>query len=439
MSATTTTRSGDAPVTMGRVVRMWSPLAASWALMAAEGAILAAGLGHLPDQRIHLGAFGGIALPIALVVEGPIIMLLAASTALCVDLVSYRKVLRFTWVAAAALTAVHVAIAFTPLYDLVARRLIGVPEELVDPGRLGLQLLTPWTAAIAYRRFQQGVLIRFERSRLVMLGTGVRFAVLVTTLFLGGWVLRLPGIAVGTLALSCAVLAEALFARWAVGPVVRERLPHAPPPDEPVTRTGFLRFYLPLALTPFITLMLQPIGAAAMARMPDASLSLAAWPAVHALVFLLRSTGFAYNEVVVALLGVPGARPVLRRFALLLGLGTSAVLALIAFTPLSTLWFREVSGFDPDLAALCRVAVALAILMPAYQALQSWYQGRLVHARRTRGVTEAVALYATVATLALVVAVPRATWPGIHVALVVFTCAGLVQTAWLARRAAAHD
>ena len=51
---------------------------------------------------------------------------------------------------------------------------------------------------------------------------------------------------------------------------------------------------------------------------------------------------------------------------------------------------------------------------------------------------EAVALYALVATLALVVVVPRATWPGLHVALVVFTCAGLVQTAWLARRAAAH-
>jgi hypothetical protein len=114
------------------------------------------------------------------------------------------------------------------------------------------------------------------------------------------------------------------------------------------------------------------------------------------------------------------------------------LLAVLAFTPLSTLWFREVSGFDPALTQLCRVALVFAILMPAYQALQSWFQGRLVHARKTRGVTEAVVLYTSVATLALAVAVPRATWPGLHVALLVFTCAGLVQTAWLARRAASH-
>ncbi|MHC5209125.1 MAG: hypothetical protein ACYTG2_00220 [Planctomycetota bacterium] len=418
--------------------RMWLPLAASWALMGAEGPLFAAFVGHMADERIHLGAFGGIAFPVALVVEGPIIMLLAASTALCGDLTSYRKVLRFTWVSAALLTAVHVAIAFTPLYDLVARGVMGVPDELVEPGRLGLRVLTPWTAAIAYRRFQQGVLIRFERSRMVMLGTGVRLLTLVTMLSLGGWVLRLPGIAAGTLAMSCAVIAEALFAGWAAREVVRERLPHAPPPDEPVTRAGFLRFYLPLAMTPLITLLLHPVGAAAMARMPEASLSLAAWPAVHGLVFLLRSTGFAYNEVVVAMLRVPGARPVLRRFALLLGATTSALLALLAFTPLSSLWFREVSGFDPALTELCRIALAFAILMPAYQALQSWFQGRLVHARRTRGVTEAVVLYALVATLALVVVAPLATWPGLHVALLVFTGAGLMQTAWLARRAAAH-
>jgi hypothetical protein len=406
--------------------------------MGAEGPLFAAFVGNLADERIHLGAFGGIAFPVALVVEGPIIMLLAASTALCGDMESYRKVLRFTWAAAFALTALHAAIAFTPLYDLVAQRVMGLPDELLEPGRLGLQLLTPWTGAIAYRRFQQGVLIRFERSRMVMLGTAVRLVTLIAMLLLGGWVFDLPGIATGTLAMSCAVIAEALFARWAVGPVVRERLPHAPPPDEPVTRKGFLLFYVPLAMTPLITLLLQPIGAASMARMPEAALSLAAWPAVHGLVFLLRSTGFAYNEVVVALLGEPGARPALRRFALLLGAATSTLLALLAFTPLSELWFREVSDFAPELTELCRVALAFAILMPAYQALQSWFQGRLVHARRTRGVTEAVALYASVATLGLVLAVPRATWPGIHVALIAFTCAGLLQTGWLARRAARH-
>lgn len=418
--------------------------------MGAEGPIFAAVVGNLADETIHLGAFGGIAFPVALMVEGPIIMLLAASTALCGDLDSYRKVKRFMWVSAAALTVVHAAIAFTPLFDLLADRIMGLPEELRGPGRLGLQILTPWTAAIAYRRFTQGVLIRFNQSRMVMLGTMVRLITLVTVLPIGGWVLHLPGIAAGTLAMTCAVLIEAVFAGWAARPIVRERLPAMPPPSRPVTRRSFLVFYIPLAMTPFITLMLQPAGAAAMARMPMAELSLAAWPAVHGLVFLLRSTGFAYNEVVVSMLGRPGAKPALRRFALLLGATTSGILALLALTPLASLWFREVSGFDPELEKICATALLFAMLMPAYQAMQSWFQGRLVHSRKTRGITEAVALYAVLAASGLFIAtagvhigdtqvIAKTSWPGIYAAIMAFTVAGVSQTLWLARRARTCD
>jgi hypothetical protein len=414
--------------------------------MGAEGPIFAAVVGNLADQTIHLGAFGGIAFPVALMVEGPIIMLLAASTALCGDLDSYRKVKRFMWVSAAALTAIHVAIAFTPLYDLLADRIMGLPKELHDPGRLGLQILTPWTAAIAYRRFTQGVLIRFNQSRMVMLGTFVRLITMIVMLAVGGWVLRLPGIATGTLAMSCAVLTEAWFAGWAARPIVRERLPAMPAPANPVTRRSFLIFYIPLAMTPLITLMLQPAGAAAMARMPMAELSLAAWPAVHGLVFLLRSTGFAYNEVVVSMLGRPGARPALRRFALILGATTSGILALLALTPLASIWFREISGFGPELEHVCATALLFAMLMPAYQAMQSWFQGQLVHSRKTRGITEAVALYAVLATSGLLIAtagvhigdtqiIAKASWPGIYAAIMAFTVAGVSQTLWLARRA----
>ncbi len=414
--------------------------------MGAEGPIFSAMVGNLADETVHLGAFGGIAFPVALVVEGPIIMLLAASTALCGDLQSYLKVKRFMWASALLLTIVHAAIAFTPLFDLIARQIMGLPEELLEPGRLGLQILTPWTAAIAYRRFTQGVLIRFNQSRMVMVGTMVRLVTLITVLPIGGWVLDLPGIAAGTLAMSCAVIAEAFFASWAARPIVRERLPAMPAPKNPVTRRSFLVFYIPLAMTPLITLMLQPAGAAAMARMPMAELSLAAWPAVHGLVFLLRSTGFAYNEVVVSLLGRPGAKPALRRFALLLGATTSGILALLALTPLASWFFREVSGFDPELEKICATALLFAMLMPAYQALQSWFQGQLVHARRTRGITEAVTLYAVLATSGLAIAtlgirfgdnqiLAPNTWPGIYAAIAAFTVAGVSQTIWLARRA----
>ena len=194
----------------------------------------------------------------------------------------------------------------------------------------------------------------------------------------------------GSSAISAGVLAEAAFVGWAVRPALR-MIRGAPPADEPALDAGrFVRFYVPLALTPLVTLLLQPLGSAAMNRLPLPLESLAVWPAVHGLVFLTRSVGFAYNEVVVALADAPGAHIVLRRFRNLLALSTTLLLLVVAATPLAGLWFERVNGLSPFMAALAGAATALAVPMPGLQALQSHSTGLLVAAHRTRGVTEAV-------------------------------------------------
>lgn len=407
----------------------------SWALMGAEGPLFTWFVASMADQKINLGSFGSVAFPIALVIEGPIIMLLAASTALCRDWDSYRKVRRFMIAASVALTVLHILVAFTPLFDVVAGRILGVPEEFLTPGRLGLQILTPWSAAIAYRRFLQGVMIRFGSSRLVMFGTGVRLVVLLLTLSIMRAHGSFSGIVVGTTAIAAGVTAEALFARFAVQSILREKLPRHDPDATPVTRKSFLRFYLPLAMTPLLTLFIGPAGAAAMSRMPEADLSLASWQVVHAIVFLMRSTGFAFNEVVVAQLDRPGAKQTLRRFAFILAGTTSSLLAILALTPASDWILGDLYGLAPDLKAMCATALLFAMLMPAYQAWQSFYQGRLVHAKQTRGITEAVALYVCTALTGLQVAVWWGSFPGILAALSVFSLGGILQTLWLRNRA----
>src|SRR5690606_20274728 len=127
-----------AEVDVATVARSYRPLAASWLLMAAELPLMTAVVGQLPDKTVHLAAFGSIVFPLSLVVEGPVIMLLAASTALCTDGQSYRLVRRFAHAAGAVLTLVHVAVAFTPLYDVVAGGLLHAPPETLEPGRIGL-------------------------------------------------------------------------------------------------------------------------------------------------------------------------------------------------------------------------------------------------------------------------------------------------------------
>ncbi len=422
---------------LARVVRLWWPLAASWFLMGVELPLVTAVIARLPDPEVNLAAYGSLVFPLALLFEAPIIMLLAASTALSGDWDSYRKVRRFMLVSGALLTSLHAAVAFTPLYDLVARHVIGAPEDVIEPGRVGLRLLLPWTWSIAYRRFQQGVLIRFERSRPVTIGTGVRLAANALVLLLGvGWG-GFSGVALAACAVSSGVVAEAAFIGWSVQPILDERVRHAPPPRELLSRARFLRFYLPLALTPLLTLAIQPIGAAAISRMPQAMPSLAAWPGVHGLVFLTRSAPLAFNEVVVALFGEPGGPRALKRFTWILTGVVMAVLALLASTPLGALWFGNVCGLEPHLVELSSSALFFALLMPGITSLQSWCIGVLVHSGRTRAIPVSVAVFLAASVLSLLAGVRLQPGPGILFALGCFTFGGLLQTAWLWRHSRA--
>ena len=420
---------------MRQVLTAWAPLAASWLLMGLELPAVGAVMARLPDPAVSLAAYGGVVFPIALIIESPIIMLLAASTALAVDAVSYRVIWRFMLVVAGGLTALHALIAFSPLFDVVAMGVLGVPEALREPARWGMQLMLPWTFSIASRRTHQGLLIRFGRSEAVTLGTVVRLITNVSVLSAGYMYGQLPGIVVGCAAVACGVSAEAVVAAISLRPVLRRHINGKQPAGEPLTLRAFLKFYWPLMLTPFINFFAMPLAAAGMSRMPVVLESLAVWPVLNGIAFATRSTGYALNEVVVAQLDLWRPVPALRRFAWILAAATSAPLLLMALSPLGMFWFQRVAALTPELARLATVAFAMTIPLPAMAAIQSLYQGVLVHSRRTQGITESVValLLGTIAMLALGIA-----WQGpegIMFAAAALVAGNAAQTGWVWWRA----
>ncbi len=98
--------------------------------MGAETPTLTAFVARMTQPEINLAAWGSLVYPISLAIEGPIIMLLAASTALASDAAAYKKLFRYMLIMSIALTAIHVMIAFTPLFYIVAENLLKIPIEL---------------------------------------------------------------------------------------------------------------------------------------------------------------------------------------------------------------------------------------------------------------------------------------------------------------------
>ena len=143
----TTIRPGS--VTYRLILKTWWPLAFSWLLMSVEMPAISAVIARLANPEINLAAYGGIVFPLSLIIEAPVIMLLGASTALSKHMQAYRRIWQYMMAAGGLLTALHILVAFTPLYYFVVRNIIGVPDEIVEPARIGLMLMVPWTWSIA--------------------------------------------------------------------------------------------------------------------------------------------------------------------------------------------------------------------------------------------------------------------------------------------------
>ncbi|HEX7949036.1 MAG TPA: hypothetical protein VF494_01705, partial [Candidatus Limnocylindrales bacterium] len=138
------------------------------------------------------------------------------------------------------------------------------------------------------------------------------------------------------------VICEATYAGLRVRPILRDQL--RPAPAVPLIGwREFFAFYIPLALTSLLSLIWQPIGSAALSRMPRPVESLAVFPVLTGLIFLLRGPAMALNEVVVALMDEPRAYHPLRRFTGLLT-GVLTVITLVFTVGLSGWWFRSVAA-----------------------------------------------------------------------------------------------
>lgn len=424
-------------LTYRKIFSTWWPLAVSWLFMGTELPMISAVMARLADPKIHLAAYGGVVFPLALIIEAPIIMLLAASTALSKDTASYKKVYRFMMWTGGLLTALHFLVAYTPLYYPVVVRVMAVPDEIVEPARIGLMIMIPWTWTIAYRRYHQGVLIRFGYSRAVGVGTVIRLAANATMLAIfvmldrvsAAW--TIPGIVVGTSGIAAGVIAEAVYAGLRVQPVLHRDLRLAPAVEPALAWRAFFAFYIPLVLTSFINMLAQPVAPAAISRMPMALESLAALPVVSGLTFMFRSLGFAYNEVVVALLDVQGSTAYLRKFAFVMAGVTTTALMIMVASPLADFWFVQVSGLDPELAVIARGGLWAAVLWPGLSVLQNWYQGALVNERKTFQITVSVVILVMFTIGTLIVGAAMGAVVGLYVGMAAFVLGQAAQVVYL--------
>ena len=128
----------------------------------------------------------------------------------------------------------------------------------------------------------------------------------------------------------------------------------------------------------------------------------------------------------------------IRNFGYGLAAVTATGLVVIAYTPLATVWFEQISGLTPELAAFALAPTKILAWLPACSVWMAFQRATLVHARETRPIT-----WASLVELAVVVAVLATTivslsWTGAVAAAAAILAGRVVGNVWLilpARRA----
>ena len=424
----------DAPrasVSQRRILLFWLPLAASWLLMSTEMPFANAMMARLSEAERMIAAFGIVA-SLSITIESPVIMLLATSTALARSRQNYLMLRRFTLHLLALTTLIHVLFGWTPLFDLVVRGWMRAPESLIEPVRLGMRIMIFWSAAIGWRRFKQGVMIRFGQTRYVGQGTMVRLCASAGTAAALAVTGRVPGVAVGVFALSLGVIVEAIYAHWVARKLITEQFgPAAPQASQPdLSYRELVKFHTPLAASTLLLLLAQPLVSAALARLADPERVLAAWTVASGLLFLTRSPVLALPEVIIALIDEQNSLSPLRHFSLRVGLASVAALALLSFTPLAHFYFQTLMGVTEDLTALAVAAGQVGLLLPLIVALHSWFRGRLMASRVTAPMTAAMGANLIIMAVVLAVGVALRA-PGVPLAAFALVVATGAETLWL--------
>ncbi|VAX20811.1 hypothetical protein MNBD_IGNAVI01-3198 [hydrothermal vent metagenome] len=371
-----------------KIFLFWVPLAITWLMMSVEGPYLSAIIARMGEPKYNLAAYG-ISFSFALIIEAPVIMLMSAATALVNNSDSYKKLKNFTYTLNAVITLFMLVILIPKVFDFIAVDLIELPAEVVGITYWALAALLPWPAAIGYRRFYQGILIRNNRTRFVTAGTFIRLVTMSITALVLYFKFAFPGAVVASLALSMGVSAEALASKLMSLTIVKKiKTIKAIEGKEELTYKGIIEFYYPLALTSMLSLGVYPIVTFMLGQSRMAIESLAVLPVVNALVFIFRSIGLSYHEVFIALLGEKGEgyKP-LRNFGLIVGSGSVLILMMITVTPLSKIWFHYISGLSIELTQLSVLPAIIASILPGLTFLISVQRAIQVYARNTSPLT----------------------------------------------------
>ncbi len=373
-SLTAQTQYKESP-TMWALWRQFYPLAMSDFTMALGDTLRTIALGRFPNPEVTFAVIG-VVKSIAVCLESPIITILHASTALSVDAQSHRALGRFTCILSGLLTLIFLALCVQPLSAWLFCDVFGLRTSVAELAIVALIFMTPWPAAIACRRFFQGILIRNRQEKEMSYAAIMRLAFTALVLMIG-YHLKLDAILIAVISLVGAVILEALVVvhyacRASVAKSADNSHAHFP-----LTVKGIAKYDIPLGATSVVVWMGRAALVALIAHANDGMLAVAAWTVASGFFLPIANSTRMLQQIVIAAPKHVSHR-LLFRFSLIIGSCACLPMGFLGFMPQGKALLLLLMGDNSLMLGALLPSLQVLFFLPCLVAMENYLQGRLI-------------------------------------------------------------
>lgn len=294
---------------------------------------------------------------------------------------SVRQLIQFTGLIMLGPFLVMLLIGWTSLGDWVFGVVLGLSPAVTHAARGAAAVFCLILPAILMRAVGFGLIMLHRRTIVITYGTAVRLGSLAFYL----WVFPrwFDGSALGAVSLLACIATETVYTIFAARPFYLSLPDEAGPPAK---FSEMWRFSWPLMLSQISESGVLLLINVFLGRLSNPDLALASFGVVRGLMGLLLSPLRNLVQTIQTLTKSEADLPAVWGFALRVGLGFTAAVLLLFFTPLRGVVLDGVIGLTPELSAYSAPGVMMLAAVPMLWTYAAIMRGLLSAARRTRAI-----------------------------------------------------
>lgn len=390
------------------------PLGASFFLISITHSLFNAALARLPSPEIYLAGFN-IAKSLMQVLQNPVSMIRQTTAALIYDSKSYYKVRKFTISLVSFIVLVFATLSFTGGAKFIFQRFMGVEGKVLEQSIIILRVFIIFPVAAALRNFMQGIAIKFKKTFLTPIATIARVIfVAVILLSIDKLMFIPPGILAGLMFLG-AIGTEAIVmfsgVRFSIKEIPKslDRLNDNKSKVQLESRKELsymmiMGFFAPLIISSFINSLAKPIIDSGLARTINPEIAISAYAVAWGLGVIIVSPLMMFHQVPLNFIESEKDKEPVKKFAIYLGLASSAILAVIAFTPIGYYILENLIGVTKEICNMAIDVLKIMTIMPLIVIVRQYYWGILMKKHMTKYVSfgKIVNLVALASTITIV-------------------------------------